>query len=552
MRLRTSAHGLTLNVVAGTSAILFSIDMDKKETASLLGFYINKKNLKKGTEYDVTSIRYFKDTVPDPQPGATYSTKEHPWQSFLWEDFFVENKAKYEYSFTPVFGTPANLQYGKPVTITVDVPSPKDEIHEVYFNRGVAGSQAYAREFNNQRPDEMNPATRKKALTWLSKGLREALLGFIDKAKDETYALRCCFYEFEYDEVLLALKEAIDRGVDVRIIYDARGQKTKNETAIKKAGLPKNRLIPRKSNPDFIQHNKFMVLLKNGQPIAVWTGSTNITEKGIFGQCNTGHILRDNVMAKKYLDYWNCLKADPDNAHSRIGCLNIQPDMEELGENMVAFFSPRSKTKVLSLYTSLVTASQQLVCGMFPFSFNKSIKDAILADTDHLKYVIIDKKTKNTTLESNDIDNVIVYGGVMNEPLYNWLAEATAGGLFKHGTDFIHNKVILVDPLTDNPVVITGSANFSNNSILRNDENTLVIQGNTAVADLYFTEFARIFNHYSTRDDLKKLAPVNKKKKHNPNHLWTRSKDWVPSFYKGDALKAKRKKMFDQMSAVEV
>jgi hypothetical protein len=47
---------------------------------------------------------------------------------------------------------------------------------------------------------------------------------------------------------------------------------------------------------------------------------------------------------------------------------------------------------------------------MFPFSFNKDIKDAIIADTKNLKYVIIDKKTKNTVISSNDFDNVIVYG----------------------------------------------------------------------------------------------------------------------------------------------
>jgi hypothetical protein len=208
MRLRASKNGLTVNIVAGTSAVLFSFHLDESKSADLLGFYIHKKNLKKGTEYDIESIKYFEETVTNPQPGARYSTKTHPWQSFLWEDFYVEHKGQYEYSFTPVYGTPSDLKYGKAVTVSLTIPAAKEDLHEVYFNRGVAGSQAYAREFGNRRPDEMGEEERKKVLKWLSKGLKEALLNFIALAKDNTYQLRCCFYEFEYEEVLAALNEA--------------------------------------------------------------------------------------------------------------------------------------------------------------------------------------------------------------------------------------------------------------------------------------------------------------------------------------------------------
>ena len=552
MRLRTSSNGLSLNVVAGTSAVLFSLDMPEQEANGLLGFHIHKKNLKSGTEYDLQSIRYFKDKVPNPQKGALYSTKEHPWQSFLWEDFYVEHKAEYEYTFTAVYGTPTNLEYRKKVTIKLTIPSPKDDIHEVHFNRGVAGSQAYAREFKNKRPDKMEPAEKKRALKWLSKGLKEAMLQFIAQAKNEDYKLRCCFYEFEYQEVLLALKEASKNGADVKIVYDARGQKEKNEGAISLAKLPKKMVKARTSDPNYIQHNKFIVLIKNDEPLAVWTGSTNITEKGIFGQCNTGHIIRDKGVAAKYFAYWKCLFKDLDNANTRLGSLEIQPDIDELADGTMTFFSPRAKTKLLSIYGSIVDGSKQLVCGMFPFSFNKQIKKAVISDTDYLKYIIIDKKDKNTTLETNDFDNVIIYGGVLDSPIYQWLTESNAGKLFKSGTNFIHNKVILIDPLSDHPLVISGSANFSDNSILRNDENTLVIKGNTKVADLYFTEFARIFNHYSSRSDIKKLTGHNEEIGHNPNHLWTKSEEWVRSFYNPRALKFKRKKMFDEMTATEV
>ncbi|MCW3123374.1 MAG: hypothetical protein JWQ38_2866 [Flavipsychrobacter sp.] len=550
MRLRKTQNGLTITAVVGTSAVLFSLDMDEKDTQGLLGFYIRKKNAEEKQGYDFKSTKYFSELVEQPEEHAQYSTKEHPWQSFLWEDFSITDKSEYTYSFTPVYGTPGKPEYGKKASMTITIPSRSEGEHEVHFNRGVAGSQAYARKFNNERPDKMTKAKSKEALKWLSKGLKEAMLDFIGKAKNENYQLRCCFYEFIFPEVLEALKKAHDNGADVKIIYDSRKEKKKNEDAIIAAGIPKKAMmIARASDPTFLQHNKYMVLLKDKKPVAVWTGSTNITEKAIYGHCNVGHIIRNADVAKNYLKHWNCLKKDPVNADTRTGCLAIQTDIDDVSEGVTTFFSPRAKTKALNLYTNLMKGSSQLVCGMFPFGFYKGLKAEITADTDHLKYIIIDEKTKNTTLESNDYDNVIVYAGVFDIPLYHWAGEINPGDIFYHGVDFIHNNVILIDPLSDMPVVITGSANFSENSILRNDENTMVIKGNKHVADLYFTEFSRIFNHYSTRQDIKKFTKANKKSGHDPSHLYTDSKVWVPSFYKGTALKFKRKKMFSEMAA---
>jgi hypothetical protein len=144
-------------------------------------------------------------------------------------------------------------------------------------------------------------------------------------------------------------------------------KKAKNEIAITNAGLAGGNLVKRSSDSDYIQHNKFMVLLKDNIPVSVWTGSTNITEKGIFGQCNTGHIIRDSGLAAKYLSYWNCLEPDPDNANTRRGCLDIQADIEELADGSLAFFSPRSRKKLLTVYSnaSAIQSSWFAACFLF-------------------------------------------------------------------------------------------------------------------------------------------------------------------------------------------
>lgn len=48
--------------------------------------------------------------------------------------------------------------------------------------------------------------------------------------------------------------------------------------------------------------------------------------------------------------------------------------------------------------------------------------------------------------------------------------------------------------------MITGSANFSDASTKTNDENMLLIRGDTRVADLSLSEFMRLFNHFQFRD----------------------------------------------------
>ena len=71
---------------------------------------------------------------------------------------------------------------------------------------------------------------------------------------------------------------------------------------------------------------------------------------------------------------------------------------------------------------------------------------------------------------------------------------------------FIHTKFLLIDPLSDDPLVCSGSANFSPPSLMANDENMLLIRGDTRVADIYMTEFDRIFRHFYFRDIAAELS----------------------------------------------
>jgi phosphatidylserine/phosphatidylglycerophosphate/cardiolipin synthase-like enzyme len=59
---------------------------------------------------------------------------------------------------------------------------------------------------------------------------------------------------------------------------------------------------------------------------------------------------------------------------------------------------------------------------------------------------------------------------------------------------------MLVDPLSADPIIVTGSANFSDASVRDNDENMLLIRGDQKAADIYLTEYFRLWNHYAFRE----------------------------------------------------
>jgi phosphatidylserine/phosphatidylglycerophosphate/cardiolipin synthase-like enzyme len=100
---------------------------------------------------------------------------------------------------------------------------------------------------------------------------------------------------------------------------------------------------------------------------------------------------------------------------------------------------------------------------------------------------------------------------------------------------------MLIDPLGDDPIVITGSANFSDASTTDNDENMLVIRGDTRVADVYVGEFMRLWWHHNFRYIVTTVDAGSGE----PVHNYLRPDDgWAPNFYEARMVKMKRRLSF--------
>lgn len=108
---------------------------------------------------------------------------------------------------------------------------------------------------------------------------------------------------------------------------------------------------------------------------------------------------------------------------------------------------------------------------------------------------------------------------------------------------YIHTKYLLIDPLSDDPVVVTGSANFSDASTTNNDENMLVIRGDTRVADIYLGEFMRMFDHFKFREIASRYAAASDTEAHQSAYL-TPDDSWTNDYYAAGSVKSMRRQLF--------
>jgi phosphatidylserine/phosphatidylglycerophosphate/cardiolipin synthase-like enzyme len=613
MRRRVAKHGISVHAIAGTEVVLLGLDATEDAAEGLLGFRVEKATSARGRYRVLGGERPFKGG------GAARLI-----QAFQWSDYTADPGKRYWYRVTSIYGKPEAMVEGTVVKVGIKTENPDDRKHGVYFNRGAAGSQAYSRRFGKYRrwyldgrdrrgrirvqaflkPEDV---PRREAYKWLSRGLEEAMLDFIAQANGPRYAIRAALYELTHAPAIQAFVDAIENGADVKIIHHAKQVSTLRlklkrgediETVTTRADADpdvyKDRYVVRETEPDSvcraaneavarvgvsdpahlkkledmmiertnttISHNKFVVLLKDGRPIQVWTGSTNFTPGGIFGQLNVGHVVRDAKVARRYHEYWKKLSTDPkkksgrnDDANEgvRNWTVNQQPDLSgPPPSGITPVFSPRLGKGMLDWYADRLAAAENSVFVTFAFSIAKELFNKVKTGRrsrpgePYLRYLLLEGKgglLKNKVPVIRNVpQNRVAWGDTLRsnaeEDEHAQFIE-TLTGLNDH-VNYLHTKFMLVDPLSDDPVVISGSANFSEASTLNNDENMLIIRGSTRVADIFLGEFMRLFNHFRYRNEMNALRTgraVEARHQLVPNDSWTDA-----YYVDGDPLTAER------------
>jgi phosphatidylserine/phosphatidylglycerophosphate/cardiolipin synthase-like enzyme len=495
MRAQGSSGGLSVRAIAGTHVVLLGIDLPQSDAAGLLGFAIQRAGRGDGQGEWLPNLLRFEANKDAPGEGLSDA---NPIQAFVWGDYAVAPGSRLTYRVEARYGTPEALETRAAVEVHVDVEPEDDGRHGIWFNRGAAGSQAYAEKFHNA-----NPRTSPAAQQWLSRGLEEALLATIARATGPGVTLRGAFYEFDHARVLEAFTAAADRGADVKLVVARPEDKSgnpvdpaqRNVAAVGAAKLTPH--VTWRTHSDGIPHNKFLVVQEQGKPPLVWSGSTNITDGALWGQSNVGHLVHETPthVAEAYLAYWQELAADTptkqlrtwNDAHDPI------PQGEPPDDAVEAIFSPHTGTGALQWIADRMAGAQESVFFTAPFGISDTLEQVLLGQHAFPVYALLDKDDNHMHLLRANPENQLTSGAFLAHGLHQFLNERLTG-LNVH-VRFIHTKYCLVDALSDDPLVITGSANFSAASVKDNDENIFVIRGDTRVADIYVSEFMRLFTH---------------------------------------------------------
>lgn len=305
------------------------------------------------------------------------------------------------------------------------------------------------------------------------------------------------------------------------------------------------------NNSAHIGHNKFVVHVDpNGDPAATFTGSTNWTQTGVAGQTNNALLIENADVAKIYLDYWHRMHADALAVPTPFS--TEMPDAQQGatfrhdnatksviplvgGAELTTWFSPnmpeRRKTKKLppdlsDLYGRMRRAEKAIL--FLAFYPAQSGNDCIIGEAidigrkDRNLIVLgavssaqampnyVPKDTHGTKDKADDTPAIspstfrdanveIVRASRIDDKAL--LRDFGVERLTARGTvgAIIHDKVMVIDPLSPDCVVVLGSHNLGFKASYSNDENTVVVSGDRALAEAYAVHILDVYDHYRFR-----------------------------------------------------
>lgn len=293
--------------------------------------------------------------------------------------------------------------------------------------------------------------------------LLEEALSLIAQA-EKTIAVES--YGFDLDTLANALIEAHNRGVLVRIACELDNYESASEGDpyfdMQIAGIT---IIP--DNDDAITHNKVMII----DSTIVWTGSANFTANGYFYNNNNVVIIESGDVALAFLEDF----AQMFSGNFHTNKIGDGAERYAVADGSVEiWFSPQD-SPIDMLIQRINDARQSVDFCIFAYTL------------DDLAEAMIEAKNRGISVRGI-FDEGCVADSTVTE--YYSLLDAEVDVIIDPCPYAFHHKFIVIDANGDEPMVITGSGNFSWAGTHENDENFVVIHSKS-VAQEYLSEFKR-------------------------------------------------------------
>lgn len=482
------------------------------------GFALHRK--RNGKQEVVPSYVGFEGD--DTESGEHRSTEEWPIQKFIWTDYLAKAGDKVSYRVVPMVGEAGELEplesEASKWTATVAIENPVEGKISAFFNRGIVASQWVSRSLGAAGKKIIETKLRDSIETigdrtrdYLGGELKAQILSMLDDYARNKGHIYAALYELSDPEL-----------IDGILAFKKRAHVVLANGSVKKSGEDQNSdarsqiegkvdLHNRMCSPKRLGHNKFVVFCDSQNlPKQVLTGSTNWTPTGLCTQANNGLVITDSKVAKQYLEHWAVLSDAGDDLTQDLLDDNDKVRKISLsGTKGSLWFTAVSEQQDLEEAKAVISAAKK---GVLFLMFNPGPRGTLL----------------NAILEKRDEDEDLYVQGVVNQ---NPGTEKNPVELFHRGTRakanyeivlpeaideatafwrdevkklprtfaMVHSKVIVVDPFSPSCAVMTGSHNLGPKASGTNDENLLILKGNSELAQAYAVNIMSIYNQYRWR-----------------------------------------------------
>jgi phosphatidylserine/phosphatidylglycerophosphate/cardiolipin synthase-like enzyme len=424
----------------------------------------------------------------------------------------------------------------------------------------------------------------------LTGDLEGGVLTLLQRAKENEGECFCALYELSDKDLI---EHLVSLGKRLHLVLSNAGEDTrKGRGDGDSTNVAARRDLHKPKGADVTDHmlkkghiglNKFVVYVDKKGPQAVLSGSTNWTPTGLCAQSNNAILVENSDLAKDYLTYWRQLKEDTIGAgdhravlqrrsfrdknrrkRSAHGLTNAQ---QKAGGGIRVWFSPNTPQKSVPRRTNRNPPTPADLKEVFEGIENAKQGVLFLAFIPGSPSIVT--KLKQVYDAKTEANQLFYLRGAATSPdpaslfrvdLYHRSSKADASvrgvenprgaeakgpvasvaGIFatfakweaeiyKLGHAVIHDKILVIDPFTDDSGVITGSHNLGFRASYNNDENVLIVRGDRAIAEAYAAHVLDVYEHYRwrwrlqqpLRDRLQALKKRNPKAKRID--LWTRA-----------------------------
>jgi phosphatidylserine/phosphatidylglycerophosphate/cardiolipin synthase-like enzyme len=312
------------------------------------------------------------------------------------------------------------------------------------------------------------------------------------------------------------------------------------------------------NNSTHIGHNKFVLHVDAaGVPQAVFSGSTNWTSTGIAGQTNNALLIEDAAVAQAFFDYWHRMHdgdalpqplprlSSPMGASQQGAAFrraNQAPAVVALagGASIETWFSPNmlqrrkpaSKTQPtpvppdLQAVYRLMRQARQAILFLAFYPGQRGV-DCILGEAIDIGRKDASMLVMGAVSSAQAMPNYVA--GQEDEDSGEVRVEGQSPTLFRENNveivraaridedsllgdlgveqltarggigAIIHDKIVVIDPASDDCSVILGSHNLGFKASYSNDENLLIVRGHRELAMAYAVHVLDVYDHYRFR-----------------------------------------------------